>query len=367
MARMSTWWAAAGMAAVLLTAGAADAERIKDIVDIKGVRGNPVWGYGLVIGLNGTGDNGTASKRALANVLRRTGLVLSPEDLASKNIASVLVTADLPPFARSGGKIDVTVSAIGNCGSLQGGTLLVTELVAADGQVYAVASGQLSVGGFGASGAAASVSKNHPTVGRIPNGGTIERDEVAIFVRDGYMTLQLKNPDFSTAQAIAKAINEKYPEAAAAIDAAAVRVSLAKDAKPAAVTDMVTAIEALSVTVDTPAVVVIDSRNGTIVVGENVAISAVAIAHGNLAIVTQEKESVSQPAPFAKVGNTEKVKSTQIDVVEEKGTLNVLRHKVSVAELARALNALGLTPRDLISIFEALRQAGALQAELKVI
>ncbi len=367
MARKSTFLAAAAVAAVMAFAAVARAERVKDIVDIKGVRGNPVWGYGLVIGLNGTGDNSPASKRALANVLRRSGLVLSPDDVASKNIASVLVTGDLPPFARSGGKIDVTVSAIGNCGSLQGGTLLMTELAAADGQTYAVASGQLSVGGFGASGSSASVSKNHPTVGRIPNGGSIERDEVAVFVRDGFMTLQLKNPDFSTAQSIAKAINEKYPDVAAAVDAAAVRIALPKDAKPQTVTEMVTAIEALTVAVDTPAVVVIDSRNGTIVVGENVSISAVAIAHGNLAIVTQEKEMVSQPAPFSKGGSTEKVKRTEIDVVEEKGTLNVLRRKVSVSELARALNALGLTPRDLISIFEALRQAGALQAELKVI
>jgi flagellar P-ring protein precursor FlgI len=358
---------AAAAAVALAIASPCRAERIKDIVDIKGVRGNPVWGYGLVVGLNGTGDNSPSSKRALASVLRKTGLTLTPDDLASKNIASVLVTGELPPFARAGGKIDVTVSAIGNCTGLQGGTLLMTELVAADATTYAVAAGAVSVGGFGASGQSASVTKNHPTVGRIPAGGSIERDEIATFTQDGSVTLQLKNPDFTTAEAIAKAINATFPGAASAIDAAAVRAVIPDSVGPKDVTAFVDQVGALTVTVDTPAIVVIDSRNGTIVVGQNVSISAVAIAHGNLAIVTQEKTYVSQPQPLSKGGTTAKVNRTEIEVTEEKGTLNVVSHKVSVSELARALNALGLTPRDLVSIFEALRQAGALQAELKVI
>jgi flagellar P-ring protein precursor FlgI len=342
-------------------------ERIKDIVDIKGVRGNPVWGYGLVTGLNATGDNAVSSRHALASALRKTGLTLAPEDLVSKNIASVLVTAELPPFARAGGKIDVTVSTIGNCTSLQGGTLLMTELIAADGVTYAVAAGNLSVGGIGASGQSASVSKNHPTVGRIPGGGSIEKDEVATFAQDGAVTLHLKNPDFTTAEALAKVINSVYPGSASATDAASVRTAIPKSVSPQELTAFVDRIGSLNVMVDSPAVVVIDSRNGTIVVGQNVSISPVAIAHGNLSIVTQDKQTVSQPLPFSKTGSTEKVNRTEIEVTEERGALNVVAHKVSVSELARALNALGLTPRDLITIFEALRQAGALQAELKVI
>ncbi|MCY2931659.1 MAG: flagellar basal body P-ring protein FlgI [Planctomycetota bacterium] len=321
----------------------------------------------MVIGLNGTGDNSVGSQHALASILRKTGLTLAPADLASKNIASVLVTGELPPFARSGGKIDVTVSAIGNCASLQGGTLLMTELIAADGATYAVAAGSLSVGGIGASGSAASATKNHPTVGRIPGGATIEKDEVATFAQDGAITLQLKNPDFSTAQAMVKAINEAYPGSATATDAASVRATIPKDVATQGLTAFVDKIGSLPVTVDAPAIVVIDSRNGTIVVGQNVSISPVAIAHGNLSIVTQEKQQVSQPQPFSKTGTTEKVNRTEVEISEERGALNVVAHKVSVSELAKALNALGLTPRDLITIFEALRQAGALQAELKVI
>ena len=357
----------AATASLLVGASPCRAERVKDIVDIKGVRGNPVWGYGLVIGLNGTGDNSVSSRHAMASVLRKTGLTLSPEDLASKNIASVLVTAELPAFARSGGKIDVTVSTIGNCTSLQGGTLLMTELIAADGATYAVASGNLSVGGIGASGSAASATKNHPTVGRIPGGASIEKDEISTFAQDGAVTLHLKNPDFTTAEALAKVINSVYPGSATASDPASVRTVIPKSVSPQELTAFVDRIGSLTVTVDSPATVVIDSRNGTIVVGQNVSISPVAIAHGNLSIVTQEKQAVSQPQPFSKTGTTEKVNRTEIEIVEERGALNVVAHKVSVSELARALNALGLTPRDLITIFEALRQAGALQAELKVI
>jgi len=379
-----------------LSAGAG-AERIKDIVEIQGVRSNPIWGYGLVVGLNGTGDDSDTSRRALANTLRRTGLVVDPKDVKSKSIASVIVTADLPPFGRSGSKLDVTVSAIGNATSLQGGTLLMTPLVGADGEVYAVCQGAISVGGFSAAGEAASVSKNHPTVGRIPSGATIEKEELATYVENGSILLQVRNPDFTTAERIAEAVNKAYPRSARPTDGGAVEVRVpegilregrarprpagrigsgagnAGDGNAAtpvpvkSITAFIDRIGALEVTVDQPALVVINERTGTIVVGEAVTVSTVAITHGSLTIKTKEKENVSQPLPFAPRGaKTEKTSETEIQTDEEQRSLHVMPRQTTVAELARALNAMGLTPRDLIAIFQALRQAGALQAELKI-
>jgi flagellar P-ring protein precursor FlgI len=350
----------------LAAAGAARGERIKDIADVEGVRGNPIWGYGLVVGLNSTGDNSEASKRALANILRRTGLRLTPDDISSKNIASVMVTAQLPPFARPGSRIDVTVSAIGSAESLQGGTLLMTPLLGADGEVYAVAQGQLTVGGFSVSGKASSISKNHPTVGRISGGATVEKAELADIVRKGAIHLQLRYPDFTTAERVAAAINKEYEKAATAVDAGSVRVNLPATLARGKLAAFIDEIGALEVEVDQQAVVIINERTGTIVVGEHVRISMVAISHGNLSIVTREQEQVSQPAPFSRVGSTEKVQRTDIKAVEQGGALHVVPEQVTVAELAAALNAMGMTPRDLMSIFEALREAGALQARLKI-
>jgi len=343
------------------------AERIKDVVTIEGVRGNPIWGYGLVVGLNGSGDNADASKRALANMLRRSGLKLTPDDISSKNIASVIVTAELPPFARVGSKIDVTVSAAGSATSLQGGTLLMAPLVGADGEVYAVAQGPLTIGGFAASGQSASVSKNHPTVGRIPGGAIVERAELATFVRGGHVSLQLRYPDFATAVRIAKAVNKVYAASATAVDAGSVKVEVPAKCRRGELSGFIERIGALEVEVDQPAVVIINERTGTIVVGENVGLSTVAISHGSLLIGIKEKDYVSQPLPFSETGTTEKTHRTEIQAVEEKRALHVVPRQVTVAELARALNAMGLTPRDLVAIFEALRKAGALQAELKVI
>jgi flagellar P-ring protein FlgI len=358
-----------GIAAALFLAFALSSpcfgERIKDIADVKGVRGNPIWAYGLVIGLNGTGDDSPLSRRALTNILRRSGLVLDPADLASKNIASVIVTAELPPFGRSGSQIDVTVSAIGNATSLQGGTLLTTPLVAADGQVYAVAQGPVSIGGFSASGENATVSKNHATAGRVPNGATIEKEELATFVENGALLLQLRNPDFTTARNVAQAVAD-VQQGATAVDAATIRVPINPKFSRAETVALIDRISNLDVKVDQPAIVVINERTGTIIVGEKVTISSVAISHGNLSIVTEEKDYVSQPLPFSEKGSTEKVHRTDIQVKEDKGKMVVVP-RVSVSELAKALNAMGMTPRDLIAIFEALRQAGALQAQLKVI
>jgi len=359
--------ASALVAAMLLPGVPTRAERIKDIVDIQGVRSNPLVGYGLVVGLNGTGDDSTVSRRALANILRRSGLVLAPKDVSSKNIASVLVTAVLPPFARKGSTIDVTISAIGSASSLQGGTLLMTPLIGADLQVYAVAQGPLSVGGFAASGESSSVSKNHPTVGRIPNGATVEKEELAEFVENGRITLQLRNSDFSTADKIANVINALYPGSSIAVDAGTVLVQIPRTITRGNLTGFIDQIGTLQVEVDLPALVVINERTGTIVVGENVGISTVAISHGNLSIITREKDYASQPPPFSKAGTTQTLHRTDIEAKEEQGVLHVVPRQVSVSELARALNAMGLTPRDLISIFEVLRQAGALQARLKII
>lgn len=353
-------------ALLLLAVGAARGERIKDIVDIQGIRSNPLWGYGLVIGLSATGDDAQASRRALANILRRSGLVLDPKDVASKSIASVLVTADLPPFARKGTSIDVTISVIGDATSLQGGTLLMTPLLGADGQVYAVAQGSVSVGGFAVTGDTAAVTKNHTTVGRIPAGATVEIEEISEFVENGLLTLQLRNADFTTADGIAHAVAEEAETRAVAVDAATIRVEVPPNMPRGELAAFVDRIGAIDVQVDLPALVVINARTGTIVVGQNVGISMVAISHGNLSIVTQENDFVSQPDTFSKGGETETVRRTDIEAREEAGVMHVVPRQVSVSELARALNAMGLTPRDLISIFEALQQAGALQAQLKI-
>ena len=351
---------------ILLAAATAPAERIKDICDIKGVRSNPLWGYGVVVGLNGTGDNSPASRQALTSILRREGIRLKAEDMASKNIASVIVTADLPPFARRGSTIDVTVSAIGNATSLQGGTLLMTELKGADGEVYAVVQKPVTVGGFSAGGEKSTVTKGHVTVGTIPGGATVEREELAEFVQKGEVTLLLKNPDFATSERVAEAINGLYESAATAVDAGTVRVKVPEDVEKKQLLPFVRKIQEADVTVDFPAVVVINERTGTVIVGERVRITGVAISHGSMSVVVEEKEQVSQPNPFSRTGSTEKTQETNIKVVEKRSKLEVVPNGASVAELARGLNSMGLTPRDIIAIFQALKKAGALQAELRV-
>jgi len=353
---------------VCLWAPAVGAERIKDIVDIKGVRGNPLQGYGVVVGLAGTGDDSALAKRMLANILRKQNLVVEPKDLGGKNIAAVMIRAELGPFTREGAAIDVTVSTMDKSTSLQGGTLLVTELSGADGHVYAVAEGAISVGGFSAGGENARVSKNHTTVGAIPNGATVEKEETATFVdeKTRTITLLLRNADFTTAKRIAEAVNEAYKGAATADDAGSVSVQLPSNLTRAGVSEFIATIGQLTVEVDNQAVVVIDEKTGTIVVGENVMISTVAISQGNLSIITKEIKDVSQPLPFSG-GQTEVTTDTNIEVVESAPpeVLHVVNKTVSVADLARALNAMGVTPRDLVSIFRTLKAQGALQAQLK--
>jgi len=350
-------------------------ERIKDIVDIQGIRGNPLTGIGLVTGLTNTGDTSLPSQQMLVNLLKDYGLVLSPSDFSGGNVALVIVTADLGPFARRGSRIDVVVSSIGNAKSLQGGTLLPTPLkgldgVGLDGQVYAVAQGAVSLAGWTVSGDKASITKNHQTVGRIPGGATVEKEELATYIETlsdrRFITLNLRNVDFSTAEQIAKSINRIYPGSAAAVDGGTISVMVPENISQAAIAGFIDAITKPDVKVDVPAIVVINERTGTIVAGETVGISSMAISQGSLVVTIKEMENVSQPtAPFSDAGSTAITKDTAISVEEPVGHLIPIDRVVTVADLAKALNAIGASPSDLIAIFHALKKAGALQARLE--
>jgi flagellar P-ring protein precursor FlgI len=358
-------------AILLSVSGAANGERIKDIVDIQGIRGNPLTGIGLVIGLAGTGDSTLPSRQMLTSIFRKSGIVLSPDDFSGGNIAVVMVTAELGPFAREGSRVDVDVSAVGDAESLQGGMLLATPLEGVDGQVYAVAQGGVSIGGWSASGDKAQITKNHQTVGRIPNGAVIEKEEIAKFIEhvagQRIITFNLRNSDFSTAEAISRAINQTYPNGAAAADAGTIKVGVPNNVDDWGIAGFIDEVGKLEVKVDVPAVVVINERTGTIVVGENVGISAVAISQGSLVVKIKEIEIPSQPtAPFSDAGETVVVPETFVGVEEKEGYLIPVSKSVTVSDLAKTLNAIGATPRDLIAIFNALKKAGALQARLEI-
>ena len=349
----------------------ATGERIKDIVDIQGVRSNTLEGTGLVVGLAGTGDSTLPSRQVLTNILRRSGLVFSSDDLKTGNIALVYVTAELGAFSREGSRLDVDVSSIGDAKNLQGGKLLMTELLGADGQVYAVASGTLFIGGWGAAGQDASIVKNHPTVGRIPGGAIVERAEISNFIEKGpefdFVTLNLRNADFTTANHIREAIDQLYPNTATVLDAGTIQVNVPLSIRPVDIAAFIMDITRLEVTVDMPAIVVINERTGTIIVGENVGISPVAISQGSLVVKVKEQKNVSQPSTaFTDGATTEVVNETLLGVEETNGYLVPVPKLVTVAELAKALNAIGATPRDLIAIFNALKRAGALQATLEI-
>lgn len=359
-------------AAVFLssTSTAQASSRIKDIVTFEGVRENMLVGYGLVVGLNGTGDglaDGHFTKQSLLSMLERLGVKPTEAGLTSDNVAAVMVTANLKPFARQGARMDVTVSALGDASSLLGGTLLVTPLIGADGEVYAVAQGQLAVGGFTAQGAGQTVTKGVPTSGRIANGAIIERELQFDMAEMQNVKLSLRNPDFTTARRIAQAVNAFLGTAASRpTDPGTVHVEI-PNFYEGNVVNMITDIEQLRVEPDQLARVVIDESSGTIVMGENVRISTVAIAQGSLTIRITETPQVSQPGPFAEVGETQVVDRTQIEVDEgEDNRLTVLNDGVSLQELVNGLNALGIGPRDLITILQAIKSAGALQAQIEV-
>jgi len=374
----------------LIVVSYAHAARIKDISSIGGVRDNQLVGYGLVVGLAGTGDdieNGF-TKETLANMLSRQGLGMKEEsrkDLSSDNVASVMISAELPPFAKVGSRIDVMVSSIGDADSLRGGTLLMTPLRGADGRIYAVAQGAVSVGGFAAGGKGAGVSKNHPTAGRITNGAFVERELEYDFEKNRSLSINLYRPDFTTAIGVAVAINGAIAGVEAKpVDSSTLAVNI-KESFEGSVVKLVSIIENINVAVDSPAVVVINEKTGTVVMGENVRISTVAVAHGNLYIQIKEEKNVSQPFSFAPAppagsapvdagggtvvapgGQTVVTTETTVGVVEEKNRLMVVSKGVTIQEVVRALNAIGVTPGDLITILQTIKSAGALHADLKV-
>ena len=350
-------------------AGAADAKsRIKDIVSFEGVRSNELVGYGLVVGLNGTGDslrNVPMTKQSLASMMERMGVNTRDANIDTKNIAAVMVTAKLPPFAATGSKIDVTVSSMGDAKSLLGGTLVVTSLMGADNEIYAVAQGTVETGSVSASGASGtSFTRGVPTSGRIASGGEIEREIGFKLGSLEKMRLSLRNPDFTTARRIADEINRAYPGSASADNPTIVTVT---PAAGISVAGFVTGIEQLEVEPDNPARVVINEVEGVVVVTGDVRVSKVAIDQGNLSISVSERPQVSQPAPFSQ-GQTAVTPNSSVKVDEEKGKrLLVLQSGVSLESLVKGLNALGVTPRDMISILQSIKAAGALQADIEVL
>jgi len=344
--------------------------RIKDIVDFEGVRDNMLVGYGLVVGLNGTGDsltNAPFTEQSLYGMLERLGVNVRGIDLKTKNVAAVMVTATLRPFATQGSRIDVDISSLGDAKNLMGGTLLVTPLLGADGEVYAVGQGPVATSAISASGAATTVTRGVPTAGRVANGAIVEREIPFSLSQLGAMRLSLRNPDFTTATRIANTVNEfLHNKTAQAISPSSVVLTIPANSQADWV-KTITSIEQLSVTPDEIAKVVIDEKSGVIVMGEKVRISTVAISQGNLTIRITETPQVSQPQPFSQTGTTTTVDRTNIQIddgVDSKVT--VLHGGVSLQELVHGLNSLGVGPRDIISILQAIKTAGAMQADIEV-
>lgn len=375
---------------LLFSATHSPAARIKDISTFKGVRSNQLFGYGLIIGLNGSGDKGGTKFTilALVNMLEKMGIRVNAQDVKVSNVAAVIVSATLPPFARTGKKIDVTLSSIGDAKSLQGGTLLLTPLKGVDDNIYALAQGPLIVGGYVAGGSAGGgVTKNHPTVGRISGGATVEREIPLSLKGRKEFTLILNSPDFRTVVRMAEAIDVRFGDhLAMPLDPGTLRVKVPDRFKDTVVS-MLADVGDLEVVPDSVARVIVNEKTGTVVIGVNVRISVVAVAHGNLSIQIDEKLEVSQPQPFgtarsvqgatpmkmeggvivAPGGATVVTPESTVQVQEEKNSLILLSGGRSVGDLVKALNAIGVTPRDLITILQTLKAAGALQAELDII
>ena len=348
-------------------AAPAAAARIKDIGNISGVRSNQLIGYGLVIGLKGTGDkvNTIFTTQSLANMLEKMGIRVDPNSTKVKNVAAVMVMADLPAFAKVGNRFDAVVSSLGDATSIEGGVLVLTPLKGADGEVYGVAQGPIVVGGFLASGQGASVTKNHPTVGRIANGVAVEKELNYGDYRPESVTIALKSPDFTNTRRVVERINSVFEGAAHARDGGTVSVTTPEDLRSDPV-KFLSIVENLEIKPDNVAKIVVDEKNGTVVIGENVRIATVAIAHGNISVQIKEDARVSQPMPFSQ-GQTVVTPNTKIKVEEDKTKLIVVEGGVTIRELARALNAIGVSPRDMITILQTIKAAGALHAELEVI
>jgi flagellar P-ring protein precursor FlgI len=346
----------------------AEASRIKDLAQLEGVRANQLVGYGLVVGLDGTGDSEKTrfTVQSLVNMMERLGVTVNPALVKVKNVAAVIVTAELPAFSRSGNTIDVAVSSIGDADNLAGGTLLMTPLNAADGKVYAVAQGPLVVGAVSFGGRASRVQRNHPTVGRVPGGALIERDVAGVFGDSDVLNYRLKNSDFTTVARMSEVVNQHFGgQVARSLDAGQMQVSVPAPYRDNMV-DFVARLEQLELTPDSQARVVVNEKTGTIVMGERVRISTVAVSHGNLNLVVSESARVSQPYPLS-LGQTVVVPETSIEVSEEIARMVVMEQGVSIGEIAAALNAIGATPRDLIAIFQAIKASGALYADLVVL
>jgi flagellar P-ring protein FlgI len=359
----------AALAFVMTPVPAGATSRIKDLANVEGVRQNQLIGYGLVVGLNGTGDtlnNIPFTKQSLQAMLERLGVNIRGAQLRTGNVAAVMVTANLPAFGTQGTRMDVTVSALGDSKSLQGGTLLVTPLLGADGNVYSVAQGSVAIGGFQAEGDASKITRGVPTVGRIANGAIIEREIDFALNRLKQLRLALRNADFTTAKRIAAAVNDFIGSAVAEpLDPSTVELTV-----PAKfvgnVVSLLTEIEQLQIEPDLAAKIVIDERSGIIVMGRDVRVSMVAVAQGNLTVTISETPQVSQPNAFSRGGTTTVVPRTRIGVQEDGKKLALVKEGVSLQQLVDGLNALGIGPRDLIAILQAIKAAGAIQADIEV-
>lgn len=351
-----------------LTAQQAHASRIKDLADVEGVRQNQLIGYGLVVGLNGTGDslnNIPFTRQSLQAMLERLGINTRGQTMRTANVAAVMVTANLPSFSTQGSRIDVSISALGDAKSLQGGTLLGTELLGADGEVYALAQGPVAISGFSAEGEAGSITRGVPTAGRISNGALIEREIGFNLANLTSMRLALRNPDLTTARRMAVAINDFLGmPTAETLDHATIRLHIPKEYE-GNIVSLLSEIEQLRVDPDNIARVVIDERSGVIVMGRDVRVSTVAVAQGNLTVTINEQPQVSQPEGLSD-GQTVVLPRTAVEVQDDKRKLAMLKEGVTLQELVDALNALGLGPRDMIAILQAIKSAGALQAQIEV-
>lgn len=347
--------------------GLAQAARVKDVAKVQGVRSNQLVGYGLVVGLAGTGDSdkSTYTIQSIVNMLKTFGVVVSTSQLKPKNVAAVMVTAQLPPFAKPGDTVDITVSSMGDAKSLQGGTLLQAPLKAGNGAVYAVGQGALSVGGFVASSGGSSRQKNFPTVGTIPGGANVERGVDMKFENNGMISLALNTPDFTTANRVSEAISYRFGQIAFPRDAGTVVVEVPGEYGNNIVA-FIAALEDIPISPDNAAKVVVNERTGTVVMGGNVTIDEVAVAQGGLMVKISRSQEVSQPPPFSR-GSTVVTENRTVDVKEQQAPLIVLPASTNVSDLVDALNAVGASPRDVISILQAIKSAGALHAELQLI
>ncbi len=363
-------WICCVLFGLLLCSGTmSNASRIKDLGELQGVRDNQLIGYGLVVGLNDTGDSSKMkiTMDSIANMLEHLGMTVDRQSVRVKNVAAVVITANLPPFAKVGTGIDILVSSLGDAKSLSGGVLLRTPLLGLDQNIYAFAQGPVIVGGISLEGQAAKVEKNHPTVGRIPGGGLVEREVPFVLPGDGQFVFNLREADFTTISRMAEVVNSEFgQQIAQATDSRSlvVRLPSAYNSSP---TQFLSRLENLQIQPDSKARIVINERTGTIVIGAQVRLSKVAVAHGNIKITIKESPYVSQPEPFSPRGQTVVVPDTEIEFQEDKAHFTVMEEGISVGDLAGALNAIGVTPRDVIAIFQAIKAAGALQAELVIL